>query len=320
MVRKKLGDLNLLDDFLFNAMVSHGKDGERFCRKLLKIIFGREFWKLTVIPQKVYYGTDTDKHGARLDVYLNDDATCVEAENGTIYDIEPDKNSNSASVTALPRRIRFYHAVIDGRSFQSGADYDSLKNVITIMITPFDPFGKDRMVYTIRNMCEEDPTVPYDDGVRSLFLYTKGKIGIKNEALRQLLNYMEKTNEQNAVNEDLKELQGMVEKVKDDREVSLEFMKSYEREKYIFEQGEKAERKRSEEAIKNATKEVADATKRAEDATKRAEDVTKAAEEKINRNFVETVENVTKNFHVSIQEACEKLGRSYEDYLQIKES
>jgi F0F1-type ATP synthase membrane subunit b/b' len=122
------------------------------------------------------------------------------------------------------------------------------------------------------------------------------------------------------VNEDLKELQGMVEKVKDDREVSLEFMKSYEREKYIFEQGEKAERKRSEEAIKNATKEVADATKRAEDATKRAEDVTKAAEEKINRNFVETVENVTKNFHVSIQEACEKLGRSYEDYLQIKES
>jgi flagellar hook-basal body complex protein FliE len=105
----------------------------------------------------------------------------------------------------------------------------------------------------------------------------------------------------------------MVEKVKDDREVSLEFMKSYEREKYIFEQGEKAERKRSEDAIKNATKEVADATKRAEDATK-------AAEEKINRNFVETVENAAKNFHVSIQEACEKLGRSYEDYLQIKGS
>jgi septation ring formation regulator EzrA len=64
----------------------------------------------------------------------------------------------------------------------------------------------------------------------------------------------EKTNKQNAVNEDLKELQGMVEKVKDDREVSLEFMKSYEREKYIFEQGEKAERKRAEEAIKKATK------------------------------------------------------------------
>jgi hypothetical protein len=96
MARKKLEDLNLLDDFLFNAMVTHGEDGERFCRKLLKIIFGREFGKLTVISQKVYYGTDTDKHGARLDVYLDEDATCVEAENGTIYDIEPDKNVSAS--------------------------------------------------------------------------------------------------------------------------------------------------------------------------------------------------------------------------------
>ena len=33
----------------------------------------REFGKLTVIPQKVYGGTDTDKHGARLDVYLEEE-------------------------------------------------------------------------------------------------------------------------------------------------------------------------------------------------------------------------------------------------------
>jgi predicted transposase/invertase (TIGR01784 family) len=219
MARKKLEDLNLLDDFLFNAMVTHGEDGERFCRKLLKIIFGREFGKLTVIPQKVYYGTDTDKHGARLDVYLDEDATCVEAENGTIYDIEPDKNDDSVSVASLPRRVRFYHAIIDTKSFPSGKGYKGLKNVITIMIMPYDPFGRDRMVYTIRNMCEEDPTVPYDDGVRSLFLYTNGKTGIteQDEALQQLLKYMEETNDQNAVNEDLKELQDMVEKVKDDR-------------------------------------------------------------------------------------------------------
>jgi hypothetical protein len=43
-----------------------------------------------------------------------------------------------------------------------------------------------------------------------------------------------------------------------------------------------------------------------------------AAEIAENKSFVEYVENVAKNFHVSIQEACEKLGRSYEEYLQIK--
>jgi vacuolar-type H+-ATPase subunit H len=44
-------------------------------------------------------------------------------------------------------------------------------------------------------------------------------------------------------------------------------MKSYEREKYIFEQGVKEERKRSEDAIKNATKRADEAIKEAEERT-----------------------------------------------------
>jgi hypothetical protein len=132
---------------------------------------------------------------------------------------------------------------------------------------------------------------------------------------------MEETNDQNAVNEDLKELQNMVEKVKDDREVSAQFMKSYEREKYIFEQGVKDERKRSEDAIKKADKRADDEAKRADDEAKRADDEAKRAEDAkkaLNNNFIEMVENVAKNFQISIQEACEKTGRFYEEYLKIK--
>ena len=68
MAKRKLEDLNLLDDFLFGSMVTHPKVGEKFVREILKTIFGKDFGKLTVVPQKVYYGIDTDKHGARLDV------------------------------------------------------------------------------------------------------------------------------------------------------------------------------------------------------------------------------------------------------------
>jgi hypothetical protein len=39
-----------------------------------------------------------------------------------------------------------------------------------------------------------------------------------------------------------------------------------------------------------------------------------------NKAFVEDVENVAESFHISIQEACEKLKRSYETYLKIKET
>ena len=68
--RKRLAEMNLLDDFLFNTLAAYPEIGERFVRILLKIIFGREFKHLSVTAQKVYYGADTNLHGARLDVYL----------------------------------------------------------------------------------------------------------------------------------------------------------------------------------------------------------------------------------------------------------
>ncbi len=55
------------------------------------------------------------------------------------------------------------------------------------MIMPFDPFGYDHMIYTIRNTCLEVPELPYDDGARTLFLYTKGKLGNPSNGLRELL-------------------------------------------------------------------------------------------------------------------------------------
>ncbi len=37
--RKKLEELNLLDDFLFNAMMTYPEMGEKFTRKILKLLF-----------------------------------------------------------------------------------------------------------------------------------------------------------------------------------------------------------------------------------------------------------------------------------------
>ena len=73
MQKRTLKELNLLDDFLFGSMVTYPGIGEEFSRELLRIIFQKEFGKLIVVPQKVYYGSDTDKHGTRLDVYLEED-------------------------------------------------------------------------------------------------------------------------------------------------------------------------------------------------------------------------------------------------------
>ena len=86
----------------------------------------------------------------------------------------------------------------------------------------------DRMVYTIRTGCEEEPDMHYDDGARTLLLYTKGTKGNPNEELRALLRYMEDTREECAVNEPLRKIHDMVKEVKRDREVALEYMKVFE--------------------------------------------------------------------------------------------
>lgn len=232
-MKRKLEQLNVLDDFLFGSILSYPEIGEEFCRKILKILLGVEMDRLHIIPQKVYYGTDTDKHGTRLDVFIEE-----EGGEGTIYDVEPDQNDDSELKHALPRRVRFYHSKIDGRSLRSGADYSKLKQVIVLMITPYDPFGKDRVLYTIRSKCEEEPDMDYDDGAATCFFYTRGKKGELSKEARQLLRYMEDSCADNAESGLLKDIHRMVEMVRHDEEVSLKYMKVYERERMIERRGE----------------------------------------------------------------------------------
>lgn len=253
MNKRKLEELNLIDDFMFYTMLSHSGVGEEFSRNLLKIIFNREFGKLKVVPQKVYYGSDTDKHGARLDVYLEEDVDGEELlESATIYDVEPELNTKEKNLKNLPRRVRFYHSKIDAGILESGADYEALKRVIVIMILPEDPFGYDHVVYTIGNACEEIPELPYDDGAKTIFLYTKGKKGNPSKELKEFLHYMEETSLENAKNDTLKKIHKMVETVKKDSGVSVRYMKVLEREKMLVEQGIKQGR---EEEQANTEKE-----------------------------------------------------------------
>lgn len=107
-------------------------------------------------------------------------------------------HTRSMEIKAIPKRTRFYHAKIDSANLASGEDYSCLRNVVVIFITTYDPFGLDRMVYTVKNRCVEEPDMPYEDGVKTLYLYTRGTKGSPTEELKSLLCYMEKSTEENA--------------------------------------------------------------------------------------------------------------------------
>ena len=157
---------------MFFKMVNDPDFGEEFSRELLRIILGKEVGKLKVVPQKVYYGSELETHGARLDVYLEED-----------------------------------------------------ENVLVIFIMSHDPFSRNRMVYTVANRCLEELELPYDDGARTLFLYTKGTEGNPRKELQELLKYMENSSSENVTNDSLKKIHQMTRVVKSNKEPSNKRLK-----------------------------------------------------------------------------------------------
>ena len=272
MQRRKLEELNLLDDFLFNAMLAYPDTGEAFIRKLLETLFDRKFPHLKIRAQESFAGSNTDLRGARLDVYIEEDGSVQinGDEIPTIYDVEPDHNHKTAEIKAFPKRARFYHAMIDRRSLKAGEHFGKMKKVYVIFICDYDPFGYDRALYTIKNRCLEEPELPYEDDAETWVLYTRGKKGNISESLRQLLSYMENTNQNNAINEDLRDIQQMVDQVKRDGEVSLRYMKWFEHDQMMYEQGcqdEQENTEREKELTRHLLKDqrVADAQRALDD-------------------------------------------------------
>ncbi len=227
---KPLAEMNLVDDFLAHSLASHKTYGEEASRFILECILQRRVRHLTVVSQKTWYGEASQVHGVRLDLYLDE-------EDGEIFDMEPDNNGRAGDVAALPRRVRFYHSKIDAGNLAAGEDYKALRNVVVIFIATYDPFGSKRMVYTIKNGCAEEPGLPYEDGARTIFLYTGGTEGRPPERLRQLARYMEHSTGENAQTAELARLHEMVTEVKADREVGLAYMKAFEVEKRIRDEG-----------------------------------------------------------------------------------
>lgn len=245
---------------MFQELLSQEGDGEEFCRILLSTILGKTIRKVRIMPQKNVLGIDTNRHGIRMDAYIEDisdeeiipgmemlDAKIIDTDiMPDIYDVEP---NNRYERQTLPKRMRYYHGLIDTQLLATDMDYQNLQNVVIITILPYDPFGKNRMVYTIQNQCVEDPSVLYDDGAKKIFLYTKGTEGNPSQELKDMLKYMEKTTDVNVTNENIDTIHRFVRKVKRRKEVGISYMKSWEIDRMNREEGRQEGREEGLQAL-----------------------------------------------------------------------
>ena len=135
------------------------------------------------------------------------------------------------------------------------------------MITTYDPFGHDHILYTVRNTCIEVPEYPYDDGAATFFFYTKGKEGECADEIRELLHFMENTQDANAVSPRIRQIFDMVSMVKHDERMKVAYVKSLERDELIRQEGREEVREEMQAEL-DRTKAEADRTKAEADRTK----------------------------------------------------
>ncbi|MDE6902182.1 MAG: hypothetical protein K2P22_05515 [Lachnospiraceae bacterium] len=215
--KRTLQELNLIDNFLSNAIASNQEINEPFYRLLLSVLLGKKLNKIRVLSQQIVPGVSPNLRGIRMDVEITeyDEETVT-----TVYDLEPHLKDG----LHLPRHNRYYQAKIDGRSVKSGLkDFSEISDLYVITITNYDLFGRDYMMYTVHNRCDEVPELEYDDGLNFIYFYTKGQKG-GSQAIKNMLTYIQNSDSKNAVDDATRMMDSYVEKVKNLPEVEAGFM------------------------------------------------------------------------------------------------
>lgn len=205
--RKKYEELAITDDFMFGKVM---RSPER-CGRLLELILGVRIREVVFLDDQESMNPDYEARGIRLDIYLED-------EGNSVYNVEMQAQNSGE----LPERSRYYQAVIDINMIEKGEKYNALKKSYVIFICTFDPFGEGRHVYHFENLCRENPALRLGDGTEKVFLNTKGEMDGADEGLRNLLEYLESLEPQDAYT---RELEGAVEAAREHREWRREYMK-----------------------------------------------------------------------------------------------
>ena len=232
--QKTLKDLNLLDRFLF----SQAADDPDTMRDMLEIILGREV-VLKLLPQ-----TEKEQRTHPLNRYVRLDVWAMDEEE-RIYNAEVQREDTGN----LPKRSRFYQALIDSNLLKPGeVGFQRLNPVYIILICPFDLFGYGLYRYTFQMQCKEVPGLSLQDDAVRIFLNTRGQRteGVPQELI-ELLRYMEHTTEEvsaSCTSERIHNIQKRIHTIKSSEKIGVKYMQAWEEK--ILEQEKAREEGRKE--------------------------------------------------------------------------
>ena len=203
---KSIDELTLMDDYMFAQVMRD----TRHLKPLLQFVLQVPIAKIELIEPQKTEKEGYDSKGIRLDLYVTD-------EQGTVYNVEVQTTSKKH----LPKRMRYYQSTIDISILRPGVDYKELRKTFVIFICNYDPFGRNRYVYTFENICREEPDLLFGDETVKVIVNTRGEIGEISEELKEVIRYL---NDGTVSGQYSQELDTAVTAVKSNEERRLEYM------------------------------------------------------------------------------------------------
>ena len=174
--QKNWEDLTISNDFLFGKVMQNPE----LCKELLqRILPDLKIDRIEYPELQKSINVDMDARSVRLDVYVKDDKEVV-------YDIE----MQVSDTKELPKRSRYYQALIDLQLLRKGVHYKALNRSFVIFICTFDVFQTGRHIYTFENSCKEEPTILLGDGTTKIFLNAQGTMDDVGPELKAFLNFV----------------------------------------------------------------------------------------------------------------------------------
>ena len=205
-----------------------------------------------------------------------------EDDKNNVYNIEMQATNRND----IRKRARYYQSKIDAKNTYRGSFFRNMKNTYIIFICTFDPIEEGLPVYTVKNQIIEDKNMKYEDGATKIFINASGNC--KPELLEKtsldlqaLISYC---NNKKATSDLTREIDSKVVKALEDDEKVEQAMTFGEELDLRYYTG-----------------------------------LEEGMEKGMNTKSTEDVDAIVAKLGLSLEEACETIGLTVEEYNSIKE-
>ena len=208
----KFENLTIQNDFIFKKVMSR----KRICIHLLEELLQIKIADINYLEAEKSLEPEYTSRGIRLDIIVADDRN-------THYNLEM-QVKNPVSRTGefqLPKRTRYYQAMLETDMLQKGQDYDELSPTYIIFFCLFDFFKDSQRIYTFKRRCLENMEIELADEAAIMFLNTLGTKGDVSPDIQSLFDYI---NSNTVTSNFTREVADTITEIKNDKKVRDSYM------------------------------------------------------------------------------------------------